>query len=203
MLTLNEESRIESALQQFRPYVDYILVVDGGSEDGTVELAQKIADKVVVHEPLNSDSTSKIDFAEEKNYARKLVPKDCTWLLWADADEKWDKGFLEKLKWHIEALKGEPGVMRFARINLADGKDYPDFQIRVFPNSRSIFWRGQIHEIPWLKTEEEEIPLDQVDKPREGEEKRAVGMSIFTFKEYPILHFERRSDIERGWWNQR
>ena len=48
LLTFNEESDVDQCLRQFRPYIDHILVLDGESEDKTVEIAQTIADNVVV-----------------------------------------------------------------------------------------------------------------------------------------------------------
>ena len=188
MLTLNEEPRVADALKQFKPHVDYILVVDGESTDKTVELAKKYANKVVIRAFSGS-------FAAEKNYARTLVPKDCNWLLYFDADEIWDKGFLwnmtNKLK-EVEESFGI-GVFRFPRVNLPDAKNYPDYQCRLFPNSRDIQWKGDIHEIPWFMPED--IPLDHVDKAE-----RKKKTPVLNADTYPIIHLPRRTDIKRSWW---
>jgi len=85
ILTKDEEPRIEDCLKHIRPYVDYILVLDGESTDRTVEIAKKYADKVVV-KPFSGS------FAEERNYAQTLIPKDFGWILWVDADELFDVG---------------------------------------------------------------------------------------------------------------
>lgn len=42
ILTNNEEESIEKCLQNMAPYVDEIVIVDGFSEDGTVEIARNI-----------------------------------------------------------------------------------------------------------------------------------------------------------------
>ena len=188
MLTLNEELRIEEALKQFREHVDFILVVDGESTDKTVKLAEKYADKVVIH-PFSGS------FAKEKNYARTLVPKDCTWLLWADADERWDPSFISKIKWWIKHFQpAKYGCIRFPRIELPDPTDsYPDYQLRIFPNRRDIEWRGKIHETPYYIPENK--PLDNLDK-----ESREKILPIWNADNYPIIHLPRRKDIKRKWW---
>ena len=190
ILTLNEEPRIEEALKQFRRYVNFILVVDGESTDKTVEIAKKYANKTVIH-------TFSGSFADEKNYARTLVPVDCDYLLWADADERWDLGFLRRIEWRIDQFPSRYGCFRIPRIELPDpSKSYPDYQVRVFPNSRDIEWKGEIHEIPIYKPEN--IPLDQLDQ-----EIRQKKLPVFTADDYPILHLPRRTNgVKRPWWNK-
>jgi glycosyltransferase involved in cell wall biosynthesis len=186
-LSLNEEANIERVLKQFRPLVAFELVLDGGSTDRTVELAKTIADKVEYHAFSGS-------FATEKNYARTLVPKECSWILWTDADEIWDEGFLRNLQGRLEqANKDHVACFRFARINLPGGINYPDYQARLFLNSRDILWKGDFHEIPYLI--KENIPLDHAD-----EEMRQTKLGVCTINEYPIIHLRRRTDLSRIWW---
>jgi glycosyltransferase involved in cell wall biosynthesis len=188
MLTLNEEPRIADALKQFKPYVDYILVIDGESTDKTVQIAKKIADRVITLAIPGG-------FAAAKNYAHTKIPKDYTWLLYADADEKWDPGFLRNMKAKLREVEEtlKIGAFRFPRINLPDGKNYPDYQCRLFPNSRDIEWKGELHEIPWF------LP-DNVALTKADETSRKKIVPIFTTDDYPIIHMPRRADIKRSWW---
>lgn len=199
MLTLNEEDRIEEALMQFKNHVDYILVWDGGSTDRTVKIAEKIADKVVINKV---DDT---DFAKEKNMAREAVPKDCVWLLWFDVDERWDKGFVGAIKYWIEQLdhldeRGTPqssGCVRFPRINMPKpSESWPDYQVRIFPNSRDILWKGKTHEVPYYMPTN--MPLDQMNKD-EMIEKGLKIFPVWTAKNYPIIHLPRQK-VNRSWW---
>lgn len=188
VMTLNEEPRIEGCLKHLRPCVDYLLVLDGVSEDRTVEIAKEYADHVEV-KPFSGS------FAEEKNYARTLVPKDCGWILCCDADERFDKGFLRNIKENLEyAEKYDQVCFRFPRVNLPDGKDWPDYQVRLMRNSGDIEWRGKVHEVPYFKPED--VPLDKLDQEERG---RRLGVS--TADRYPILHLPRREDERREWWN--
>jgi len=187
VLTLNEEPRIEGCLKHLRPHVDYLLVLDGVSSDRTVKIATKYADQVET-KPFSGS------FAEERNYARTLVPKDCRWILWCDADERFDPGFLRDIKKHLKFTEKHYGVCwRFPRVNLPDGKDWPDYQVRLMRNSRDIEWKGATHEVPYYKPED--IPLDQLDQ-----EDRKKKLSVITLKENPILHLPRRKDEKREWW---
>ena len=188
VLTRNEEPRIEGCLKHIRPYVDYLLVVDGESTDETVKIAKEYVDRVEVR-PFSGS------FAEEKNKARTLVPKDCEWILWCDADERLDNGFLRHIKENLEyAEKIHQVCFRFPRVNLPDGRDWPDYQVRLIKNSRDIEWRGKVHEVPYFKPED--IPLDELDQ-----EKRERKLGISTVDGFPILHLPRREDERREWWN--
>lgn len=187
ILTLNEEPRIKNCLDHIRPYIDYILVLDGESTDNTVEIARKLADEVIV-KPFSGS------FADEKNYARTLIPKDYTWILWVDADERFDIGFLRDLQEHLRNTLEEYTICwRFPRCNLPNGNNFPDYQVRLIKNSRDVEWRGTTHEVPYLKTEG--IPLDQLD--REG---RRKILNVVTAERFPIIHLPRRTDETRSWW---
>jgi len=187
VLTKDEEERIEECLKHIRPYVDYLLVLDGESKDQTIEIAKKYANRVYI-KPYSGS------FAEEKNNARKLVPKDCLWILWVDADERFDPGFLKRMKRDIEADK-RIVCIRFPRINLLDAKNWPDYQVRLTRNSRDIEWRGKVHERLYYKPDN--TPLDHLDDESRPLEKR---MSIPTAWSYPIIHLPRRQDLKRPWW---
>ncbi|MCW4051230.1 MAG: glycosyltransferase [Candidatus Bathyarchaeota archaeon] len=187
ILTLNEEPRIEECLKHIRPHMDYLLVLDGVSSDRTVEIAEEYADHVETR-PFSGS------FSEEKNYARTLVPKDCGWILWCDADERFDKGFLRNIKPNVKFAEEHDQVCyRFPRVNLPDGRDWPDYQVRLIRNSRDIEWRGTVHEVPYFKPEG--IPLDELDK---DERERKLG--VCTADGCSILHLPRREDERRPWW---
>ncbi len=187
VLTRNEEERIGDCLQHLKPYLDYILVLDGESTDNTVSIAEPLADKVLI------SSTAK-NFGEARNFARSQVPKDYLWLLWVDADERFDRGFLENIANHIQGAEIIFVIcFRFPRCNLPSGKDYPDYQVRLMRNSRDIQWRGKFHEVPYF--EPRDAPLDQLD-----DLDNETQLGVVTLNQYPILHLARRTDDERSWW---
>jgi len=187
VITLDEEPRIGDCLKHLRPHVDHIVVVDSGSSDRTVEIAEKYADRVEVKPEFKRQD-------ERYNHAMSLVPKDCGWILWVDADERFDLGFLRSIRRITkEAEMQGAGCFRFPRINLPDSKDFPDYQVRLFRNSRDITIRGHLYPIVFLELLG--MPLDQADRD-EMEEK----LYVFTVDAYPMIHLPRREDIRREWW---
>ena len=182
----NEEPRIEKFLKQFESYVDAILVVNDGSTDKTVEIAEKYADKVI---QLDSKKLPKPSH-QVQIYNEGLKHVETEWILTADCDEVWDVGFLKNLK---EIMAKYPDVMsfRFPRCNLPDGKDFPDYQNRLV-KTEWVIWKGEPHIVPHMRAEivgEGEVveqPLDTI--------------SCETLDEYPIVHLPRRKDLRRPWW---
>lgn len=175
ILTLNEEPRITECLEQLKSYVGYILVLDGGSKDKTVAIAKKYVNHIEIK------GTHPSDFAADKNYAWSLIPKDFKWVLFTDADERWNETFLKDIK-NIVSNHDILGF-RFPRENLPTLKDYPDYQVRLLKNDGSLEWRRELHEVVYHK--EKNKPIDQIN--------------IISL-EYPIIHLPRREDIGRSWW---
>lgn len=184
----NEEPRIESAIKQFKPYVDAIIVVEDESTDRTAEIAKKYADKVI-----ELDSGSLPTIHQSHLYNTGLRHVETKWILTADCDEVWDAGFLENLKKLITEKPDVP-CFRFPRLNLPDGKDFPDYQVRLV-KTEWTYWKGDPHSAPYFRGKKKdsdeifEVLLDQV----EGTE---------TLDNFPILHLPRRKDIKRPWWGE-
>lgn len=184
----NEEPRIAEAIKQFRPYVDFIIVVEDGSTDKTIEIAEEHADKVI---QLNTKGLPKVHQSHAYNEGWKHVETE--YILVADCDEKWDKGFLENMK-KILAQKPEALCFRFIRLNLPDGKDYPDYQVRLVKTAW-VIWKEDPHSKPCLRGKSEEnrvigTPLDNT-------------AAVEEVLNAPILHLPRRKDINRPWWNEK
>ncbi len=100
LIALNEEKRLEAALKSVQGVVSEIVVVDGGSTDGTVRLAKRYTDKVFERKWTN--------FADQKNFANSQASRP--WILSLDADER----VSPELRDEILALKGvEPSCAAF------------------------------------------------------------------------------------------
>ena len=76
-ITLNEEERLPESLEKVQGWVDEIIVVDSGSTDGTVSIAESYGARVVHREWEG--------FASQKAYAAGLCRNE--WVLDLDADE--------------------------------------------------------------------------------------------------------------------
>jgi glycosyltransferase involved in cell wall biosynthesis len=79
ILTKNEERHIERALASVAAFADHCMVVDSGSTDRTVALAET-AGATVLQNPW-------INYATQFNWALQQLPNDTEWVLRLDADE--------------------------------------------------------------------------------------------------------------------
>ena len=141
MISLNEEPFIARALENVKPYVDEIIIVDGGSRDKTVEIAKNFGAKVYY-------SQWKNNFSKQRDISLKYATGD--WILIMDPDEIYEKGFLDRLQLYAN---NNIGVNMFAvpRKNYIGGKQtnaYPDRQLRFFPNHHGIRYKKRVHEVP-------------------------------------------------------
>ncbi len=88
MIVKNEEKMLEGCLDSVKGIVDEIIIVDTGSTDYTLTLAEKFGAKIYHHRWNN-------DFASARNESLK----HCTgeWILYLDADERLDEGCKQKI----------------------------------------------------------------------------------------------------------
>jgi tetratricopeptide (TPR) repeat protein len=89
MIARDEEAFIEDCLQSVQGLVDEIVLVDTGSTDRTVQIAQRYGAKIV-HHPWRDD------FSEARNVSLQHATGD--WVLWLDADERLDRGSAEAIR---------------------------------------------------------------------------------------------------------
>ena len=125
VITFNEEENIVNFLKHFRTLVSRIVLVDGGSSDNTVKLAEPLVDALKVI-PFNGH------FGEQKNHAINMCYTD--WVLFLDPDERLDEKLCKKIPELVEQDKYD--CYEFARREFRDGEEdkevYPDFQKRLF-----------------------------------------------------------------------
>lgn len=79
MIVKNEERFLQGCLESCKEVVDEMIIVDTGSTDRTVEIAESFGAKVV-HHAWNDD------FSEARNVSLAYATGD--WALWLDADEE-------------------------------------------------------------------------------------------------------------------
>jgi glycosyltransferase involved in cell wall biosynthesis len=80
VLTKNEERNLERCLESVARWCREILVVDSGSNDGTVKIAERYGAAVVSH-PFESHT-------KQWNWALRNLPFRCEWALCLDADQQ-------------------------------------------------------------------------------------------------------------------
>ncbi len=79
ILTLNEEQNIVRCLESVTSWAGEIFVVDSGSTDRTIEIAQRFTDNVVSHPFIN--------YAAQRNWSQANLPLSFDWVFHLDAGE--------------------------------------------------------------------------------------------------------------------
>lgn len=139
VLTKNEETHIVDVIKNAQKLTSKIIIIDSGSTDKTVELAEQLGIKVFFRAWDN-------DFSAQRNFALKYVKTD--WVLYLDADERMNGAFIDSVKHVIEKDKA---IFKGERRNNAFGKSFkygvlgPDSVIRLFPKEHG-YWTGKVHE---------------------------------------------------------
>ena len=80
ILTLNEEKNLEACVRSIETIATDIFVVDSGSDDNTVSIAERLGASVVFHEFESH--------AKQFNWALDHLPIQTEWILRLDADER-------------------------------------------------------------------------------------------------------------------
>jgi len=146
IITLNEERNLPRCLQSLVPIVDEILVVDSGSTDGTVAIAEKFGARVVRQDWLG--------YVGQKNFA--LDQATHPWVLSIDADEEVSSRLADAItRLHLDPATdtaGAPNGYTVSRIVfyrnkwVRHGDWYPDHLVRLFRRAKARFSGGRVHE---------------------------------------------------------
>ena len=136
MIVRDGASTLRRCLESVRPLADELLVYDTGSQDDSVELARRYADRVEQIEWPH-------DFSQARN--RSIAQAQGDWILWIDADEYLVGG--EHLGKYLRDNAYLGYVVRQHHFAV-DAQFKPDYPVRLFRNGRGIRFYGAIHEHP-------------------------------------------------------
>lgn len=139
ILTMNEERRIEQCIQSAR-FADQIVVVDSGSKDQTVAIAQSLGAQVHTHADWQG-------FAEQRNRMLKYCTADYVFFL--DADEV----ITPKLQREIQeaVASGQNAVWKILWNQVAYGRALTAMKStggipRLFKSTNLVRFEGVVHE---------------------------------------------------------
>jgi glycosyltransferase involved in cell wall biosynthesis len=135
----NEQENLPRLLRSVRAVADEIVLVDGGSTDGTQEVARDAGAKVFFRPFTNH--------ADQKNYAASLASND--WIFLLDADEELSADLTNSLQqWKCQTAGF--AVYEMARLTwylgawIRHSRWYPDWQRRLYRRDAASFG-GVIH----------------------------------------------------------
>lgn len=143
LATYNEEKNLADCLASVKDLADEIVIVDGTSQDKTVEIAKQFGAKVIV-------TTNKPMFHINKQMAIDHATKD--WILQLDADER----VTPELNVEIRAVLKEnnkefngywlPRKNFFLGKYLMKGGVYPDYTLRLYRKGKGKLPQVDVHE---------------------------------------------------------
>lgn len=198
VITKNEAAKIEACLDSLA-FCDERVVVDSGSSDDTVALAQAKGARVVLHEWTG--------FGPQKNFALSLATGD--WVLSLDADERVGPELARQIMNAIAA--GEADGYEMPRLSTFCGRQmrhsgwYPDYVLRLFRRGRARFSNDSVHEHVICDGKVARLSEPLIHHPVERLEDALSRMDRYsTAGADMMLSSGRRvsflTGILRGWW---
>ena len=140
VITKNEAKNIAGCLESLS-CADEIVVVDSGSEDGTVEIAKGFTDRVFVVEWKG--------YALTRQYALERAAGE--WVLWLDADERLTPELASAVRRVVDedapfAGYRMPRKAYFLGRWMKHGGWYPGYVVRLFRREKARFNALRVHE---------------------------------------------------------
>jgi len=136
ILTFNEEKHIARCLKSLLRFTNKIFVVDSGSTDQTVAIAESLGAKVV--------QNTWITYAIQFNFGIEKNPFDTRWLMRMDADEYVTPELALEIKHRLENLsQATTGVYVKRRVVFMNqwikhGGYYPTWLLRLWQNGKGV-----------------------------------------------------------------
>ena len=140
LIVKNEEEVLERCLNCANKFADEIIVVDTGSTDNTIKIAEKFTDNVYNFKWENN-------FSKARNYSFSKATSD--YIMWLDADDVISPENIEK----INKLKQTPtpkDVYMFKYEIAFDENNNPTFTYyreRIVKRILNFKWEGFVHEV--------------------------------------------------------
>ena len=139
IITLNAAAQIEACLQSIA-FADEVLVVDCGSTDATLALAQKAGARILHQDWLGYGAQKQFAIGQAKN----------DWVLCLDADERVSTPLRTAIEAALMAPKAHgfdlPRCNRFMGRWLRHGEGYPDWSLRLFHRKHGRWSEDLVHE---------------------------------------------------------
>ncbi len=168
IITKNEEKNIKKCIESVQ-FADEIILVDCGSIDRTISIAQQFGEKVKIFQK------KWMGYAAQKNFALSQTKND--WVLSLDADEQITSFLAQEIQKRLKLDVGNFDGYYIPRKNYFLGRWivhcgwYPDYQLRLFLKNKAHFNDKAVHEkvIPPPKTDKLKNSLEHYSYQNLGE----------------------------------
>lgn len=193
IIAQDEEDRISDCLKSVS-FADEILVVDSGSQDQTVSIAELYGCKVI--------SKKWMGYARQKQYAVDSCCND--WVLILDADERLPRETAEQIEQILETSRQGVSACSFSRKNFFRNRWirycgwWPDRVVRMVDRRQGHFSDNLVHE-RWISNG----PVKELDLTIEHRSFRNYSDLVHKMQTYSTLSAQEM--LNRGksvrWWS--
>lgn len=185
MIAQNEEGRIARALERLT-WADEILVVDGGSQDRTVDTARKYGAKTLVH--------SWEGYSKQRSFALAHAAND--WILMVDADELVTSELEQEVRMLMQGTPKANGywILRrafFLGREIKHSSWAPDTQLRLFDRRYA-----EVEEVPVHEGIRVRPPLDGLDSCLDHHTVESLSEYLARMNRYTTLEAEQRFGLK-------
>jgi len=139
MIVKDEEKLLPGCLESVRDWVDEIIVVDTGSSDRTVEIAESFGAKIF-HQPWEGN------FSKHRNYS--VEQATCDWVFIIDADERFEHEDIPEIRRLIN--NDEVGIISINVYNVyGDNEGLQTFlpSVRFWRRHLNLRYEGIVHNL--------------------------------------------------------
>jgi glycosyltransferase involved in cell wall biosynthesis len=194
MIVRNEARCLQRYLDSARPWVDEMWVLDTGSVDATMTIAQDGGAGVAQFSWCN-------DFGAARNAALQLT--DADWCVVLDADEWISEGgeSLAALRHQAPDFMGQICVSSLIRAKGSEGQA-PSWLTRVLP--RGVRYEGRVHEQPVSMLPRRKLPvtvmhdgyLPEQMLPKQGRNHQLLSLALIDQPQDAYLNYQLGKDFE-------
>lgn len=136
IIAKNEEKNLIRCLESIKGIADEIILVDTGSKDNTISIAEGYNAKIIKFPWQNN-------FSSARNKALDIASKD--WILYIDSDESLDNSQIYEIKKSLNNINSI-GI-KLKLVNVIDNKPYVGKStLRLIKNNYGFYFSGNINE---------------------------------------------------------
>ncbi len=193
MIARDSSRTIRDALESIKPWVDEMVVVDTGSTDSTVQIAESCGARV--HHAPWVDS-----FSAARNESLRFASGD--WIFWMDSDDTVDEHNGRKIRALIET-RHAPSTMAFvlqvqcpATASGAYASSTVVDHVKVFRRIPAIAFSGRIHEqvLPSIRLLGGVVEWTSIYVTHSGSDQTAEGRARKQNRDLRLLELELADD---------